>query len=74
VSKINRLAEHEWAASNDGLNAPLLAFANRFLRHAAAAKRAMEPHVAYAALSTLPYDFNCSIGVGGHDDSIDGSR
>jgi hypothetical protein len=56
VSEIDRIAEHERAASNDAADAVRVALSNGFLGHAAVSKGPMEPDLADAVVTALSHD------------------
>jgi hypothetical protein len=74
VSKVDRLAEHERASSNDTVETRLLALTNSLGGYATRTKRPMKPDLAYTAFSTLPHNFNRHIRMCGNNQAVDGLR
>ena len=74
MRKVNGLAIHQWATSNDALDAAFLALLNRLVGDTALTKRAVQPHLAHAALATLPYQLNRDTRVRCNQDPVEHAR
>jgi len=70
VPDVHRLDEHQRASAHDALEAAFPAQPHRGLRHAAPAKRTMEPEASDAAVRGLPHDLRRHVGMGRDHDPV----
>lgn len=73
VSKVDRLAVHQRAATHDALNSPCFALPDRVLGDAAVTEGAVKPHLAHPTLGALADQLHRDGRVRRHHDAIDGS-
>jgi hypothetical protein len=74
MSDIHRLAEHEWTASYDAVDARRLTPLHGIFRHAAVAERAVEPDSPHATFLALLHELEGDIRMGRDDHAIDAAR
>jgi hypothetical protein len=74
MAEIDGLAVHEWATPNDAVKAASLALADRRLGNTSLPKRAVEPDPIDSVLGALPNEVDGHVGVGSHNNAVDGFR